>query len=177
MHRPQSGSGSTVSFYEWLLAGRRPGCLAALLILRIRLCSYTSTAGVYFIHMTYLYTLLSLVLLDSIWLTLMGGFYKHWFSLAFTPSFELSFAVICFYPLYAFGVWVFVLRPALAMKKKWHQVLLTGALFGLIAYSAYDLSNQATIQGWSWMVTVVDMAWGACITGLASLIAWKLTKK
>lgn len=70
-----------------------------------------------------------------------------------------------------------VLRPAFSMKKGWKYVAVSGALFGLAAYGAYDLTNQSTIQGWSWVTTVVDMGWGMTLTALVSLIAWRFSKK
>jgi len=44
-----------------------------------------------------------------------------------------------------------------------------GALFGLVAYATYDLSNLATLQGWPVTVTVADIAWGMFISALAAL--------
>ena len=38
-----------------------------------------------------------------------------------------------------------------------------GALFGLLAYATYDLTNLATIQGWPWQVSVFDMIWGTAV--------------
>jgi len=37
---------------------------------------------------------------------------------------------------------------------------LFGALFGLITYATYDLTNLATLKNWSLAVTVVDLIWG-----------------
>lgn len=72
-------------------------------------------------------------------------------------------AAALFYLLYGVGMAVLVIRPALAgggvLAAAW-----TGALLGLVAYGTYDLTNQATLKGWSVTVTVVDMAWGAFVT-------------
>nr|MBP6866508.1 DUF2177 family protein [Candidatus Paceibacterota bacterium] len=40
----------------------------------------------------------------------------------------------------------------------------------------YDLTNQATLKSWPTVVTVVDMAWGAALTGVTAVIAFYLTK-
>ena len=50
--------------------------------------------------------------------------------------------------------------------------LWRGALLGLVAYGAYDLTNHATIAGWPLSMTVVDIAWGATVTALTSVIAY-----
>ena len=51
------------------------------------------------------------------------------------------------------------------------------AVFGLMAYGTYDLTNMATLAGWSWTVVFVDMAWGAFATGLTGLVASFATLK
>jgi uncharacterized membrane protein len=42
--------------------------------------------------------------------------------------------------------------------------LLRGALFGLIAYATYDLTNLATVKDWPLIVTIVDMIWGTVLS-------------
>ena len=49
---------------------------------------------------------------------------------------------------------------------------LYGALFGLIAYATYDLTNLATLQGWPLVVTAVDMVWGAALTASVSILGF-----
>lgn len=45
---------------------------------------------------------------------------------------------------------------------------LYGALFGFFAYSAYDLTNLATLRGWPFAVSLVDLPWGKVATAAAS---------
>ncbi|MCX6820067.1 MAG: DUF2177 family protein [Candidatus Adlerbacteria bacterium] len=54
----------------------------------------------------------------------------------------------------------------------WFEALWRGALLGLVAYGAYDLTNQATIARWPTTMTLVDMTWGAVLTALTSIIAY-----
>lgn len=84
---------------------------------------------------------------------------------------------ILFYVLHGLGVAFFVLRPALDDGDSLPTVLLCGAFFGLVAYGAYDLTNHATIPNWPLSVTVVDMAWGAIVTGLASTMGVWVARK
>ena len=44
-------------------------------------------------------------------------------------------------------------------------------MLGLVSYGAYDLTNQATLLGWSWRVTLADLAWGSLATAAAALLA------
>jgi uncharacterized membrane protein len=78
---------------------------------------------------------------------------------------------LLFYPLYVCGLLVFCVAPARAAGS-WRKGLGMGALFGLVAYATYDLSNLATLQGWPVAVTVVDIAWGAFISAMAALAGY-----
>jgi uncharacterized membrane protein len=49
-------------------------------------------------------------------------------------------------------------------------------LFGLVAYATYDLTNLALVKGWPWIVTVVDMCWGAVLAAITSYIGVLLAK-
>ena len=62
-----------------------------------------------------------------------------------------------------------VVRPALDATSIFASLWM-GALFGLVAYGTYDLTNAATLKGWSLTVTVVDMLWGSLLTGLSSAV-------
>jgi uncharacterized membrane protein len=73
-------------------------------------------------------------------------------------------AALLFYLLYLAGLNIFVLRPALADGSRG---VLRGAAFGLVAYGIYDLTNQATLANWPWTITIIDMAWGAVLTGVS----------
>ncbi|PJI37615.1 DUF2177 family protein [Ferrovibrio sp.] len=75
---------------------------------------------------------------------------------------------ILFYLLYGFGLALFVLRPALGSGASPLTAALYGAAFGLVAYGAYDLTNHATLRGWPLSITIVDMAWGAFVTAVAT---------
>ena len=47
--------------------------------------------------------------------------------------------------------------PALETDS-WVRAMTTGALLGLIAYSTYDLTNLATLRGWSAQLALIDLA-------------------
>lgn len=74
---------------------------------------------------------------------------------------------VLFYPLYVCGLCVFCVLPARAAGS-WRRALGRGALFGLVAYATYDLSNLATLNGWPVAVTVADIAWGTFVSALAA---------
>ncbi|HME01396.1 MAG TPA: DUF2177 family protein [Solirubrobacteraceae bacterium] len=76
-----------------------------------------------------------------------------------------------FYALYAFGLLVFCVTPAL-VTRSWREALARGALLGLVAYATYDLSNLATLQGWPLAVAVADITWGAALSAVAALAGY-----
>ncbi len=118
----------------------------------------------------YIYALLALAILDAIWLFSTGAQYKKWLGHLFADKVNFIPAII-FYLLYTFGVVFFVAWPAIKGGTSLPMVLLSGALFGLIAYATYDLTNHATMRSWPLIVTCIDMVWGAVLTGIVSVAA------
>ena len=115
--------------------------------------------------------LLSMGILDAIWLTTMTErLYRRQMPdlLLATPQWVPA---ILFYLVYAAAVTHLVVLPALERGDSSLRVVITGALLGLAAYGTYDLTNHATIRGWSPVVTIVDLAWGTTLTALVSIVA------
>ena len=118
-----------------------------------------------------IFTLIPLVILDGIWLFSTGPtFYKKFLGhlMSASPSW---IPVVLFYILYAIGIAVFVTLPAFRANTPYLMIFLSGALLGLVAYSTYDFTNQATLRDWPVIVTVVDLAWGAILTGVVSVVS------
>jgi uncharacterized membrane protein len=125
---------------------------------------------------TFFAVFIPMLILDGIWLGFIAkSFYAKHLGSLMTPN-PVWIAAVLFYILYAVGITYFVVTPALAGSMAWYAVILRGALFGLIAYATYDLTNHATMLNWPTIITVVDMIWGATITGLTGLIAWFILK-
>ena len=117
-----------------------------------------------------------LVAIDMLWLGLVAkNFYTKYIGFLMKPEFNIVPGII-FYLLYVVGLVYFVIMPAV-YKGSWIYALLLGALFGLIAYSTYDLTNQATLKDWPLIVTIVDMAWGMMASSLVSVITYLIAKK
>lgn len=84
-------------------------------------------------------------------------------------------AAILFYLVYIAGLVIFVIAPAVTADS-WSHALLYGALFGLVTYATYDLTNLATLTGWPVMVTIVDMLWGATLASAVSAATFFLAR-
>ncbi|MBN9015867.1 MAG: DUF2177 family protein [Rhizobiales bacterium] len=123
----------------------------------------------------YLATGIVFLAIDAVWLSTMASrFYKPQLGDLMTDQANWPAAVL-FYLLYVAGVVLFVVQPALA-SGRWTSALLMGALFGLVAYGTYDLTNQATLRNWPALLTVVDLAWGTALTAVAATAGFLITR-
>ena len=115
-------------------------------------------------------TVLVMLVLDGLWLGLVArGFYRR--HLGFLMSDQINWgAALLFYALFAIGLCVFVVQPGIDGGSV-GTALWRGALFGLVAYATYDLTNQATLKGWPVIVTAVDLAWGMSLSAAVGAIA------
>jgi uncharacterized membrane protein len=48
------------------------------------------------------------------------------------------------------------------------MAFLSGAMFGLVTYATYDLTNLATLKAWPVTITVIDLIWGTLVTAVTS---------
>ena len=115
--------------------------------------------------------------IDMAWLVLVAKkFYQEQIGFLMKPDINWVAAII-FYLLFIAGLVTFVISPAVE-KHSWVHAILFGALFGLITYATYDLTNLATMKNWTLLVTVVDLMWGtvlaASISGITYFIAHKI---
>jgi uncharacterized membrane protein len=117
-----------------------------------------------------------MLLIDAVWLLFMGKFfYAKYIGHLMTPSPSFIAAAI-FYLIYILGLTVFVLVPSLSNNYSMVKIFFYGALFGVVAYATYDLTNQATLKDWSYFVTIVDLIWGALLTGTVALLSRLIVK-
>jgi uncharacterized membrane protein len=114
--------------------------------------------------------------IDMVWLVLVAKkFYQQQIGFLMKPDINW-FAAIIFYLLFIAGLVIFVISPAVE-KHSWVHALLFGALFGLITYATYDLTNLATLKDWPLIVTVVDLIWGSVLASSISLITYFIANK
>ena len=116
----------------------------------------------------YIAVLLAFVLADMIWLRVIAlSWYEQGMGplLADSPNFV---AAALFYLLFPVGLVIFAVLPGEAAAGVW-RVARMGMLFGFFAYATYDLTNLAVVKGWPVGLTIIDMAWGSFLSGLASI--------
>ena len=110
-------------------------------------------------------------LFDFIWLKFVANsFYKSQIGQLLLEKPNMGAAVL-FYIIYVVGIVAFVLSPALE-KGSLAYAAGYGALFGFVAYATYDLTNLATIKGFTPKLVVVDLIWGTVLTAAVASIAY-----
>lgn len=114
--------------------------------------------------------------IDMIWLGLVAkGFYRTQIGSLMKSDVNWTAAII-FYIIFIAGLVVFVISPAVE-KRSWISALLFGALFGLVCYATYDLTNLAVAKDWPLLVTIVDLAWGAILAASVSTVTYFISTK
>ncbi|MFZ2189750.1 MAG: DUF2177 family protein [Candidatus Magasanikiibacteriota bacterium] len=107
------------------------------------------------------------LILDGIWLLgVANKFYKTNLGLLMRTQVNWL-AVSLAYLFLVLGI-IFFILPKVNTSL---QALGWGALFGFISYGIYDMTNMATLNGWTWKISIVDMIWGAVLCGLVSMIS------
>jgi uncharacterized membrane protein len=113
--------------------------------------------------------------MDIVWLSVMAPrFYRPRIGALMRESFEPVPAIL-FYLLFVAGLVTFVALPGWD-DPNWVTTLGRGALFGLVAFATYDLTNQATLRGWPWLITAIDLVWGMSLCGISATLGVTLAR-
>ncbi len=115
--------------------------------------------------------IITVILLDFIWLNFVARkFYLKEFKTVGNIKnnhWQPNWIAACFvYVVISLGIFIFVMPRS----NNPLNALIYGALLGILTYGLYDLTNKATLKGYSWKLTVVDSLWGAIIYGVSSFI-------
>lgn len=112
--------------------------------------------------LSYVIALIALLALDFVWLSLTGeALYRPAMGALEQVHPNLAPAV-GFYLLYALGLSVLVVNPAIETGGPVNARELTwkAAVFGLAAFATYDLTGMAVIRDWPAALSFIDMGWG-----------------
>lgn len=108
-----------------------------------------------------------MLVLDMLWL---GFIAKSWYQqgighlMADQPNLAIG---ALFYLLFPLGLVIFAVLPT-GDDAGWTKAALMGALFGFFAYATYDITNLATLRDWPLKLSIMDVAWGSLVSGLAA---------
>lgn len=113
---------------------------------------------------------------DMVWLLLVSrSLYQQ--QIGFLMRMDVKWVpAVIFYALFISGLVLFVITPALE-KHSSTDALLHGALFGLISYATYDLTNLATLKHWPLKVSLIDLTWGTALSALVSSLTYLIANK
>ncbi len=113
--------------------------------------------------------LLVVAVLDGLWLGFIArDFYKREMGDLMANSVRLWPAAV-FYFGYPAGLVSLALTP---MPASLGDAVFRCALFGLVVYGVYDMTNLATLRQWSTSLALADMAWGTLVAAVAGAGAW-----
>jgi uncharacterized membrane protein len=115
----------------------------------------------------YIVALVVFLAIDVTWLSLTArSFYAAEIGPILRDSPNLPVALL-FYLLFVFALLVFVISPAIA-RGAIGEAIMMGGLLGLVCYGTYDLTNLASMKGFTAKVAIVDMVWGTSVAGAVS---------
>lgn len=119
----------------------------------------------------YCITLFAFLAIDLTWLGIVArSFYQKHLGYLMAPQINWS-AAFAFYLLFVVGLLVFAVEPGLK-DNSLTSTLWRAALFGLVTYATYDLTNQALVKDWPIIVTVIDMLWGMVLSVTVGTISY-----
>ncbi len=123
----------------------------------------------------YAASLLTLFAIDLVWLGVVArGFYRRHLGATLRPD-VLWLPAVAFYLIYVAAVVILVVQPA-AERASLGRAIAHGALFGLAAYSAYDLTSLALVKDFPPIVALVDLAWGTALTAAVSAAGYGVAR-
>jgi uncharacterized membrane protein len=102
--------------------------------------------------------------IDLTWLGVVAKkFYAEQMGHLLRPDVQWGPAIL-FYLIYVAAIVVLCVKPGLERDSVGHAVGL-GALFGLAAYAAFDLTSLALLKDFPVKGAIVDLIWGTVLTG------------
>ncbi len=112
----------------------------------------------------------AMLALDAVWL---GGvaleFYRRELGALMSPTVRIVPAAL-YYLGYPAAVVYLALQPR---PPTLGTAVLRSAVLGVAAFGVYDLTNLATLRGYSVAMTLVDMAYGAFATAVGGGLAYR----
>jgi uncharacterized membrane protein len=111
--------------------------------------------------------------LDAVWLTYRYDYHRALFQqVQQSPLMMRLLPAIGVYLLLPIIVYLVAVEPAADFA----AAVRRGALTGLLLYGFYDLTNYATLSGWTLHMTVTDTLWGGAVCAAAAAAGYYYLK-
>lgn len=110
-----------------------------------------------------------MLLLDLIYLNLIGGpvFGPMVRNIQGGRSMKLKYgAAALVYVVMVLGLHYFIIRE--------NRPIVDAALLGALVYLVYDLTNMATLTGYTWTAVMLDGMWGALLFSATTAVVYYL---
>ncbi len=115
----------------------------------------------------YFASVFGMAALDLVWLKLISNaFFRAQVGSLLSDDPNVAAAAL-FYVFFAAGLIVFAIAPGLKAGSL-AQAVAYGAGLGFLAYMTFDLTCLAILKGWTVPATLVDIAWGTCVSAAAA---------
>ncbi len=119
------------------------------------------------IFLGYFLTFAVFIIVDLLWLGVIAkSIYSKYLGSFLTDNVNWTAAVI-FYLIFVAGILLFVVFPSVE-KGSILNAIVMGAIFGIVTYATYDLTNLATLKGWPLEIVIIDIIWGAVLSTIVS---------
>ena len=108
-----------------------------------------------------------LIVIDSVYLNLMKGYFDNQVKKVQGTNIKLNFlgAAICYIFLIV-GLNYFIIKP--------HRSVQDAFLLGLVIYGVYETTNLALFSNWSVLTVLIDTLWGGLLFGITTAIIYKI---
>ena len=114
--------------------------------------------------------------LDLTWLGLVAkAFYRAQMGHLMRPDVQWP-AALLFYLIYVAAIVILCVAPAVE-KQSVGRAAALGAVFGLAAYAAFDLTSLALLKDFPSKVVVVDLVWGTVLTASVSAAGYMAAQR
>ncbi len=116
-----------------------------------------------------------LLALDYIWL---GVFASSLYKKELGPFLRMSgdslqpiiWAALVVYIAIPLGIILFVL-PRVSANNSAGSARLWGAIYGIVVYAIYDMTNYSLVRDWPLRVSLIDICWGGLLNAIGSVAA------
>ena len=116
------------------------------------------------------------VAMDAVWLAVARNMYAT--NVARIQGSPLSVrwapAVVC-YALIVLAAYILILHDVSVCS--YYGVALRATMFALLAYGVYNLTNLATLNGFSLRAALVDTLWGVVVINVSTLMAFMVARR
>jgi uncharacterized membrane protein len=118
---------------------------------------------------TYATLLVSLLILDGIWLGLVA---KDGYQQAMGHIMREQVIIwpwVAFYLLYTLAILILAINVQLPSQSRFY-FLWRGFVLGAAAYGTYNLTNYALVVNWPLSITIKDWLWGTVLTSSCAMM-------